>query len=1032
MTKLIFALLFLSSFAQAERFIVEAGHPLSSSEIKALSGLKIEKFTSINHPYFSKLYTVTGVLSKEALQKQKWVKSVENSIELEKFSLIPSENPQRLVEDELFPYQWSLLNQGQSYVREKDDIHNLPLQGVDGKDIGWKNMAGDSSTNRPIVAVLDSGVDLNHPDIRENLWRNEKECGLDPLIDHDQNLLPGDCEGWNFTESLESPEAKSPQDMDGHGTHVAGIIAASQNSFGIVGVNPRALIMPIKVMRDSNSNSDISASESFARGIIYATDMGANIINLSLGWPRSLETKHLREAIYYAISKNVIIVAAAGNNNSSEPLFPCAYDGVICSTASTLDGQFAGFSNYGGHIDAVAPGEAILGLNPVLFEPEYFSIPGYEVKSGTSQAAPMLAGMLSLLKAKEPKLALDDIFARLYSLPQITDKKKFILGGAATIDGLSQTITGPVVRPVLKRVRQIVLNGKNIETKLILPIRNYGQDATDLTVKVESLSSGLSFENTVLRIDSLKKSEVKDLSFPVIVKDLTAESFIKMKVTLTSSEGSLIFYNELPVVRDIKIEPSFKKSEFTFAKESLPLGNVVNGKINSFLNTIESYGKSSKHEFFIRRNLKEEKKLELTVFSREKNFVQEAPRKIIINQFSKLFNFIRIDLNLDGVEDYVIQSINEDENGKFIEFSFYDEELNPLWGNFQAVKVKLDVAIDEMSTLSFTRMDHPTLGKMMVPTFFTQGQLPKIDQVKDFYERWNTDKELRLYYLEPILSDMSFRIRALTTPAWKETIKKDLGVKWFETVMPENILPVSIEDAKRGVVRLILSVGQGTKREIFISTFDTKNSILGTKLPQIVLQSEGVDPLFSISATGLEVVGDTFFNIYDRSRSKIVMTKNSDQSWQLPYIHESETDVIMGHLASFDKGQDKFSVLQTRDELVGLSSKNGKVIKTTRPKLRYSFLTDKVLSELYHPVIYKRGDIQSGALFVDSTAVTANRVYLFEEQDGKLVSSIQNSLLVSPNCKALNPHFSEENGSHEFVFLCLEDKNWVLRTYEMN
>jgi len=214
--------------------------------------------------------------------------------------------------------------------------------------------------------------------------------------------------------------------------------------------------------------------------------------------------------------------------------------------------------------------------------------------------------------------------------------------------------------------------------------------------------------------------------------------------------------------------------------------------------------------------------------------------------------------------------------------------------------------------------------------------------------------------------------------------------------MPENLLPVSIEDSKYGVVRLILSVGQGTRREIFIATFDTKNSSRGTKLPQIVLQSEGVDPLYSISATGLEIVGDVFFNIYDRSRSKIVMTKNSDQTRQIPYVHESETDVIIGHLASFDKGQDKFSVLQTRDELVGLSSKNGVLIKTTRPKLRYSFLTDKVLSELYYPVIYR------------------------------------NSLLVSPNCKALNPHFSEDNGSHEFVFLCLEEKNWVLRTYEMN
>ncbi|MBA2403714.1 MAG: hypothetical protein H0V66_03000 [Bdellovibrionales bacterium] len=144
---------------------------------------------------------------------------------------------------------------------------------------------------------------------------------------------------------------------------------------------------------------------------------------------------------------------------------------------------------------------------------------------------------------------------------------------------------------------------------------------------------------------------------------------------------------------------------------------------------------------------------------------------------------------------------------------------------------------------------------------------------------------------------------------------------------------------------------------------------------------------------------------------------------------------MAGHIVSFENGNEKFSVLQTRDELIGLSTINGKITKSSRPKLRYSFLSDKVLSELYSPVIYKRNGVQAPALYVDSTAVTANRVYLFEEQNGKLVSSIKNSLIV-PNaremaCKALNPSFSAASGSHEFVFMCLEEKEWVIRTYDM-
>jgi cell wall-associated protease len=1030
MKTLLIALLFSTSFAQAARFVVEARTAAPKS-----TDLKIEKWIENSDPYLSKLYSVSGNVTKSDLLKLAWVKSVEESIDLEMFSLEPGPNPERLVEDELFPYQWGLHNQGQSYVREKDDIHNIPLLGVNGKDVGWKSIYTNLPKGRTIVAVLDSGVDLTHPDLQGNLWRNEKECGLDPKIDNDKNKLPGDCNGWNFTEAIDSEEAKSPQDIDGHGSHVAGIIAAAHNNLGIVGVNPNALIMPVKVMRDSNSKSEIRSSESFAQGIIYATNMGAHIINLSLGWPRSLETKYLRDAIYFALSRNVIIVAAAGNNNSSEPLFPCAYDGVICSAASTLDGSFAGFTNFGGHVDALTPGEGILSLSPTVFEPEYFSVPGFDIKSGTSQSAPFLAGLISIIKAQDPELRIDEVFGRIYSAKQNSDKKKFILGGVATWESLSKKVDSSVVRPVLKRVRQIVLTSSSNESQLTIPVRNYGLEAKDIQVKVESLSPGVVFQTNTLSIDNLKSYEVKDLTFSLKVTNLNAESSIKIKVIISSSEGEMSFENALPVVRDIKDEAAFKKSNFVFKNTTLPLGNIKENKVISYLSTLESYGKSAKHEFYIRRTLRDEKKMELTVFTRKESTVVEAPAQIVLENFVTLVNFIRVDLNFDGVEDYLIQSVHEDESGKYFLFNFYNTKMQPLWSSFQNVKVILDVAVANMNEISLIRLDHQTLGKMMVPAFFTEGKLPKVDQVKDFFGRYDGSKELRLYYLEPQIAEKTFNIRSLTHHAWKEKVKKDLNSNWYETVLVENILPTSVSDAQKGEVRVVMSVGQGTKRKIFISTFDTKNTTRGIALPQIVLQTDGVDTLFSITPTGLDASGDAFLNIYDRSRAKLVTTKETSQSSQLNYSHVSETDIMAGHIASFDKGADKFSVLQTRDELIGLSTINGKVTKSFRPKLRYSFLSDKVLSEMYNPVIYNRGGVQSAALYVDSTAVTANRVYLFEEQDGNLVSSIQNSLIVPASrdmaCKALNPSFSNASQSHEFIFLCLEDKEWSLRSYEM-
>lgn len=1032
MKTILFYLVFLSSFAHGARFVVQSKYPHVSSQFSNSGNFKILPFASVKHSYFSTLYTVTGNITKEELLNLPWVKEVEDTIELTQLSLLPADGATRLVSDELFTYQWSLLNQGQTYIREKDDIHNLPLKGIEGKDIGWKEIVNQIPKSKIIIAVLDSGVDLSHPDLKDNLWKNSNECGLDPKVDNDNNNLAGDCHGWNFTEAIDSEEAKTPQDYDGHGTHVAGIIAAAKNGFGIVGVNPNALIMPVKVMKDSNSKSEVATSESFAQGIIYATNMGAHIINLSLGWPRSLETKHLREAVFYALSKNVIIVAAAGNNNSSEPLYPCAYEGVICTAASTLDGKFAGFSNYGGHVDALVPGEAILSLNPILFEPEFFSVPGYDLKSGTSQASPLLAGMISLLKANSPTLSIDEVFGRLYSVDKAVESKKFIMGGGQTLSSLFKKSESAVVRPVLKRIKQIVLVGHSDQTKLVVPIRNYGKDSQRFQVRIEGLSSGIEFQSEPIVVESLKESELVDLVFNLRIFKFESESNVKIKITIVTDSEELSFFNELPVVRDIKSEAMFRKNSFHFMNGSLPLGSIVNGRIAANLSTVESYAKNESHEFYLRRNIKEEKKLEVTLFRRSNSSVNEVDKKILIDNFVSLLSFMRADLNFDGQEDYILQTVNEDSNGKFLKFSFFNKDLSPLWSSFPSGRIDLEVSVASLNDFSLVTMEHATLGKILVPAFFTNGQLPKIDQAQDFFGRWDLGKENRLYYLEPLLSDKKLRIRALTTISWKDTIRKSLNLKWFETIIAESRLPTTIQDANRGVVRLLVSAGQGASRKIFVTTFDVKSFQQGAQLPQLVVQSEGVDPLFSVTQDGLLPTGDTFLNIYDRSRSKIIMTKDDRQISQYNYMHESETDIMIGHIVSFEDSMELNSILQTRDELVTLTRKSGEVMKSSRPKLRYSFFSSKVLSEMYSPVIFSRNGKQSPALYVDSTSVTGNRVYLFEVQQGQLVSSIKNSLIVPPYCKAMNPAFSKLTSNHEFVFLCLEEKLWTLRTFEMN
>jgi cell wall-associated protease len=1030
MKTLLSLFLLLSTAAHAARFIVEAKHPLNVSEMSQ-SSFKIEALSSAVNDYFSRTYVISGNVDQVSLRKLSWVKDVEPTMELNRLSLLPGKNSVALVEDELFSYQWGLFNQGQTFIREKDDIHNIPLLGTAGSDVGWGDLLPLLSSDKTIVAVLDSGVDLNHPELKDNLWKNKEECGKDSSLDHDGNKLPGDCHGWNFTEALDSPEAKSPQDNDGHGTHVAGIIAAAHDGKGIVGVAPHALILPVKVMKDSNSKSEIASSEAFARGIIYAVEKGASVINMSLGWPRSLETKYLREAVFYALSKGVVIVAAAGNNNSAEPLFPCAYEGVVCVAASTLDGSFAGFSNYGGHVDTIAPGEGILSLYPVLYEPDYFFVPGYELKSGTSQSAPFVSGLIAALKVQK-EITLDEIFGRLYQAPSVKTNKKYINGGVAKWNSLSQEITKPVIRPILKRVRQLVLAGNSSEVKLSIPVKNYGKTSGKILLSVESLSPGIVIAQESFHLSSLKESEVTDIQATVKIADLTVESNFTFKIIIEEGGRKQSFINEIPVARDIRQDSRLEKFDFSFTDRALPVGMVKEGEVYTTLNSVSSIVASDKHEFYMKRSFQEgaKKILELTLFARQGNEYVQRPRSLRVEDGTHLVNFVRLDLDFDGKEDYLLQSLAGPEDKKYLLFSFYNSDGEALWPDFQNVPVTLDLYIESMNHLQFIKYQDKKLGTMMVPAFFTQGQLPKIDQVISSWDRYDAGKTPHLYFLEP-MENKTFRVRSLTTNIWKQNLLKTLNLKWYETIQVEQLLPTSATDAVKGEVRVLVSAGHLNRRQIFIHKFQASHSLAGKALPQLVLQSDKIDPVYSMGPSGLSFVGEIFLNVYDRSRAKLVMTKNLEQEGQFVYRHESETDLIAGHIASFEQEGKHFSVLQTRDELIALNSSDRGIKKSTRPKLRYSFLTSKLLSEMYYPVFYKRGEHSAPALYVDSTAVTGNRVYLFEEQDGALVSSVKNSLIVPGNCKALNPTYGTQAATYQFVFLCLENRAWSLKTLPM-
>lgn len=260
---------------------------------------------------------------------------------------------------------------------------------------------------RPVIAIIDTGVDLTHPDLAPNLWTNPGEVDGEKGYDNDHNGFKNDLHGWDFINNT-----ANVRDYNMHGTHVAGIAAAANNGIGIVGANPRALIMPVSVMQ-SDGTGDVAT---IVKGINYAVQNGATVLNLSLG--TYANARALRQALENAY-QTAVIVAAAGNDGrcinsphhpspcyGAAPMFPAAYSFVLGVQATQKNGSLAGFSNYdddGNSFSSVTTLQDPDGFNYELKAPGtemYSTIPGgkYRALQGTSMASPLVAGAISALK----------------------------------------------------------------------------------------------------------------------------------------------------------------------------------------------------------------------------------------------------------------------------------------------------------------------------------------------------------------------------------------------------------------------------------------------------------------------------------------------------------------------------------------------------------------------------------------------------------------------------------------------------------
>ncbi len=296
--------------------------------------------------------------------------------------------------DARFTEQYALNNTGQT--------GGTPDADIDAPE-AWDTYTGNPNT---IVAVIDTGVDYNHPDLKANMWTNAGEIPGNG-VDDDQNGYVDDIHGYNFVSNT-----GDPMDDYGHGTHVAGTIGAvSNNGEGVAGIAWDVKIMAVKFLDSSGSGTLTGAIDA----LNYAVTNGATISNNS--WGGGGYYQPLKDAIASAALKDHIFIAAAGNdtnNNDSNPSYPASYDlaNIISVAATDHNDELAYFSNFGAlSVDLGAPGVDILSTVPTsgpLSDPS-----GYKKLSGTSMATPHVTGVVALVRGLHPDWTYSQVISQV-------------------------------------------------------------------------------------------------------------------------------------------------------------------------------------------------------------------------------------------------------------------------------------------------------------------------------------------------------------------------------------------------------------------------------------------------------------------------------------------------------------------------------------------------------------------------------------------------------------------------------------------
>jgi hypothetical protein len=413
----------------------------------------------------------------------------------------------------------------------------------------WDIIKGEQGNPRVVVAIVDGGTDIDHGDLAANIWVNPDEIPNNN-IDDDNNGFVDDVNGWNFANDSNDPSGLSVTPISAnHGSHVAGIACAvTNNATAVAGVSWNATLMPINV---SHPTRDTTLAFGFD-GIIYAAEEGADIISLSWGRGGTPSRAEL-DVITFASDLGAAIVAAAGNSSTDRPHFPSAYPNVFSVASTRSDDVKSDFSNYGNTVDIAAPGENVRSTF-------HNGVTG--IFSGTSQATPLVAGVIALVKTLHPDwLGIQAVEQVRITADNIDNVNPAFAGklGRGRVNAFKAVTVSDLPSIRIKDVRFIDANANGViqpgeSVQLRINLINYLAPASNINVTLIENDPFVALTNSNATLPSLGtlESTATPLSFAFNVTS-AAPSGRRLDFTLKFSTGGFEDIDRF----DLIVQPTF-------------------------------------------------------------------------------------------------------------------------------------------------------------------------------------------------------------------------------------------------------------------------------------------------------------------------------------------------------------------------------------------------------------------------------------------------------------------------------------------